>query len=123
MAEYIEREGLLENLEERLSDLRFIVKYEKRHGSVSDEEKAKAKLEKLNEVINLIKSQPTADVPEVRHASWVKNQEDMYWGNPFIRRNCSICGGSPIYREGLGTYKLTPYCPHCGAKMSEKVGE
>ena len=65
MAEYIEREGLLENLEERLSDLRFIVKYEKRHGSVSDEEKAKAKLEKLNEVINLIKSQPTADVPEV----------------------------------------------------------
>ena len=71
-------------------------------------------------MVNLM---PSKDVQEVRHASWVSNQEDMYWGNYFIRRNCSICGGSPIYHEGLGTYKLTPYCPHCGAKMSEKVGE
>ena len=67
-----------------------------------------------------IKQLPAADVQEVRHGEWVKNQEDMYWGNYFIRRNCSICGGSPFYQERLGTYKLTPYCPNCGAKMDKE---
>lgn len=63
--EYIEREALIEELETLLSDLRFITKYEKQHGSVSDVEKSKAKLETMKEVISLVKSQPTADVQEV----------------------------------------------------------
>lgn len=63
MAEYVEREALIEKLETLLSDLlRFIVKYEKQHGSVSDVEKSKAKFETMKGVISLVKSQPTADV-------------------------------------------------------------
>lgn len=69
---------------------------------------------------DLLDTVPTADVAEVKHGKWVKNQEDIYWGNHFIRRNCSICGGAPIYQEGLGAYKLTPYCPYCGAKMDKE---
>lgn len=52
-----EREALLEKLEEQLSDLRFIINYERRHGSIIDVEKNKAKLEKVKEVISLVKSQ------------------------------------------------------------------
>ncbi len=63
--EYIEREALIEKLETLLSDLRFIVKYEKQHGSVSDVEKSKAKFETMKGVISFVKSQPTADVQEV----------------------------------------------------------
>ena len=48
----------------------------------------------------LLDEVPKSDVQEVRHGEWAKNQEDMYWGNYFIRRKCSICGGSPFYQEG-----------------------
>lgn len=61
-----------------------------------------------------------AELAEVKHGKWIKKQEDIYWGNPFIRRNCSICGGEPFYQEGLGVYNLTPYCPNCGAKMDKE---
>lgn len=103
MAEYIEREAFIKILKETKNDC------EHYHNKVV-----------CDFAIKMANLMPTADVQEVRHASWMRNQEDMYWGNSFIRRNCSICGGSPIYHEGLGTYKLTPYCPHCGAKMDKE---
>lgn len=72
------------------------------------------------DILDAIEKVPTADVQEVRHGKWIKKQEDIYWGNPFIRRNCSICGVEPFYQEGLGVYNLTPYCPNCGAKMDKE---
>lgn len=85
--EYIEREALIEKLETLLSDLRFIVKYEKQHGSVSDVEKSKAKFETMKGVISLVKSQPTADVQEVvrcKDCRWRGTEEcSMYY-----RCNC-----------------------------------
>lgn len=114
MAEYIEREGLLENLEEQLSDLRFIVKYEKRHGSVSDEEKAKAKLEKMNEVICLVKSVPTADVQKVRYGKWMYEDSDLGWAD----YKCSECG--IIIHTDVQDEDLYDFCPYCGAKMDKE---
>ena len=118
--EYIEREALIEKLETLLSDLRFIVKYEKQHGSVSDVEKSKAKFERMKGVISLVKSQPTADVQEVRHGKWVDNAEDVYWKNHFIRKHCSECGNEPEYRAENYSYVLSNYCRNCGAKMDKE---
>ena len=63
--EYIERGALIDKLETLLSDLHFIVKYEKQHGSVSDVEKSKAKFETMNRVISLVKSQPTTELQRI----------------------------------------------------------
>lgn len=115
MAEYIEREALIEKLETLLSDLRFIVKYEKQHGSVIDIEKSKAKLETVKEIINLIKSQPTADVQEVRHGKWELIDECANEGI-----YCSNCH-KKVYRAKYANQKVeSNYCPNCGAKMDKE---
>lgn len=112
--EYIEREALIKKLEEQLSDLLFIVNYEKRHGSLSDVEKSKARFEEMKGVINLVKSQPTADVQEVRHEQWEYENSDIGWTD----YRCSDCGNiiSTVAQDG----DLYSYCPHCGAKMDKE---
>jgi DNA-directed RNA polymerase subunit RPC12/RpoP len=54
---------------------------------------------------------PTTDVEEVKHGEWKQ-------GVPYV---CSICG-KPASDEKNTDEKyscwLSPYCPHCGAKMS-----
>ena len=49
---------------------------------------------------------PTADVAPVTHGEWI---EDDYGYN-----HCSACGWEWDEPESV-----TPYCPHCGAKMGE----
>lgn len=115
MAEYIEREALIEKLETLLSDLRFIVKYEKQHGSVSDVEKSKAKFETMKGVISLVKSQPTADVQEVRHGKWqcCDNNNNTIYNDWY----CSECG---YYSDIRNKNRLGNYCSNCGAKMDKE---
>lgn len=118
--EYIERKALIEKLETLLSDLRFIVKYEKQHGSVSDVEKSKAKFETMKGVISLVKSQPTADVQEVRHG---KNVTPFHPADEFI---CSECGiafnemSEYIIEDDVYREFYFKFCPNCGAKMDKE---
>lgn len=49
---------------------------------------------------------PAADVAPVTHGEWI---EDDYGYN-----RCSACGWEWDEPESV-----TPYCPHCGAKMGE----
>nr|DAQ52723.1 MAG TPA: hypothetical protein [Caudoviricetes sp.] len=49
---------------------------------------------------------PAADVAPVTHGEWI---EDDYGYN-----RCSACGWEWDEPESV-----TPYCPHCGAKMEE----
>lgn len=68
--------------------------------------------------------QPTADVVEVKHGEWIRNEpnheqmkefHDMGIGKAIaissIFWTCSCCGtwGTPRYK----------YCPNCGAKMDK----
>lgn len=62
MAEYIDREALLTRLEAHLNEYKLYI--ERLHGT-GRIKKAKAQLEKLKEVIDFIKSFPTADAEEV----------------------------------------------------------
>lgn len=90
MAEYIEREALIDNLNHFAP-------------------------EHYNALINmLIEKQPAADVVEVVHAKWVSKiakicdwsgkKRDYYQPN-----SCSHCHEAAIERF--------PFCPNCGAKM------
>ena len=54
-----------------------------------------------------VKDQPTADVVEVRRGRWIEDHE-------FFK--CSECWY-------LTDYRLSNFCPNCGAKMNGKVGD
>lgn len=90
MAEYIEREALLERLEysplfSNIRDGGFFIK---------------------DGVLDLVERQPIADVVEVRHGEWVYHSTDE---NDTIIFRCSECG-----RKQYGN---SHYCPNCGADM------
>ncbi len=105
MAEYIEREALLNDLENSIV--------------VSCKTENIPQVQRvLSKIINCIKDQPTADVAEVRHGEWKLFSSDKI-GNVFI---CSICG----YIEVTEDFETTPldndcnYCSKCGAKMDKE---
>lgn len=54
-----------------------------------------------------VKSQPTADVVEVRHGEYHYRR---FTDGVYYQKQCSIC------REWTYEYDEN-YCPHCGAKM------
>ena len=65
---------------------------------------------KREDVLRAIDSAPTIDAVEVVHGQWLQ-------GYPI---HCSVCGGyAATEYEDVNTYEawLSPYCPHCGAKM------
>ncbi len=53
-----------------------------------------------------VKDQPATDVVEARHGKWIEDHELF---------KCSECGY-------LTDYRLSKFCPDCGAKMGGKVG-
>ena len=61
-----------------------------------------------------VEVQPAADVAPVRPGRWV--EKDKYTSGTMY--DCSICGAR-IFDTGLSWN----YCPNCGAKMGERVGD
>lgn len=64
----------------------------------------------------MIDSVPAADVVEVRHGRWREAMGD----SGVVRMACTNCG---FYRfpEYDVRERMFNYCPHCGAKMSDKT--
>ena len=93
MAEYIERESLIEVLRKSHSY----------HARTSRDSSL------LGRDIRLVKEQPAADVVEVVHGEWIWNEDCECWV-------CSVCELSALnnYR---GLSVNSEYCPHCGKKM------
>ena len=91
MAEYIELEALLREIERREALL------------VGD------KLVSVDAMKSFIKNRPAADVAPVRHGRWVyaKTYYDI------DECNCSLCG--QLMTTAID--KRMNYCPNCGAKM------
>ena len=88
MAEYIEREALLNEARKRAKAFSSVLIYE------------------------AIKEAPTADVVEVRHGEWFLldecSNEGVY---------CSVCH-KKVYKTNYANQKLkSKYCPNCGADM------
>ena len=58
-----------------------------------------------NDIIDMVNQMPPADVVEVKHGEWIKNDNGTY--------SCSLCQ-SWIPKE---QYYYARYCLHCGADM------
>lgn len=91
MAEYIERESLLKDIENDSMAVLF--------------DKTSA--------IHHIKDQPAADVAEVRRGKWIYNTDDF---TPAER--CSACRyNKPMIAGERTKQEPSNYCPNCDAKM------
>ena len=109
MAEYIEREALRDSVES-------IDWYSVRRGELTTgAESSENALYKANDIYSAIDNAPTADVAPVVHGRWI------YKGEYAV---CTECGGrSGTQYDGVEPIPLmTQFCPNCGAKMDEPVG-
>lgn len=89
MAEYIQRETLLERAEYD-NNYRLIISTE------------------------AIKAAPAANVVPVVHGKWIR----PHWKNSDYCCDCSECDGEAMHREYQWNKKgIYPICPNCGAKM------
>ena len=96
MAEYIEREALIE----KISSISVTIS-----GRCSGKTLLYEALKSYREtVLEFIKQAPTADVVEVRHGEWI---------NGVTGYTCSVCNKQEPTKRFL-------YCPNCGAKMDGK---
>lgn len=63
-------------------------------------------------IISLVANQPAVDVAPIVHGQWIKNKDDSgtdrYYGF-----HCSACNETIVVLPGVPSY-----CPWCGAKMS-----
>ena len=103
MAEYIEREALLNDLE---NSIVISCKTE----NIPQVQRV------LSKIINCIKDHPTADAAEVRHGKWLtryiynslSDGTQVRWD----AKSCSIC----MHTQSC----VNDYCPACGAKMDKE---
>lgn len=107
MAEYIERERLVETLTDIIDDY-------KEERTFSTDFAATVVADILSDVV---KSQPVADVAPVRHGRWIENTDGIYcW------IECSECGGAAP-RDIDAEIVLSNYCQNCWAKMDGENDE
>ena len=110
MAEYIEREALLAELEDEID---FVIPF-------YNAEQNQYFTMGLRCAYRDAQRFPAADVVEVRHGKWIKTYPDNRLDGDYYCSNCyagvDIATGeeTPIDRELY-------YCPNCGAKMDGKV--
>ena len=106
MAEYIEREAMIDEIEGttwyHISCQKNLVE-----GAACEADA----LYKATDIYNVIKSAPTADVQEIKHGKWKLCYED--WRRQIAGDECSACGFQH-YGACISHYH---YCPNCGAKM------
>ena len=101
MAEYIEREALIDAVES--IDWYSVYKGKLTAGAPNTENA----LYKASSIYAVIDNAPSADVAPVRHGRWGTNSDRP---DSLI---CSVC------KCGFDMWKHDPhtYCPNCGAKM------
>ena len=102
MAEYIEREALIDAVES--IDWYSVYKGKLTAGAPNTENA----LYKASNIYAAIDNVPAADVVEVRHGRWEWDTEDIY--------RCSNCAEKSHVKEVMG-HPEWDYCPNCDAKM------
>ena len=70
-----------------------------------------------NHIHDLIDIQPTADVQEVKHGKWIKDERERRDDGEIYDYCCSLCKGQAVKGEYNNNDLFTDFCPHCGAKM------
>lgn len=100
MAEYIEREAIME----------FPIR--KDH---CDKERANEHfIFGIESVLEYVENLPAADVAPVVHGRWIR----PHWKNSNYCCDCSECGGEAMHRDYQWDKNgIYPICPNCGARM------
>lgn len=93
MAEYIEKDALLQLVEARERDTC--------NGDLS-----------CLQMQRMVERIPTAEVEPVRHGEWLHTTTEDDWGATFPRWECSCCGYA-CQSNPHGEH----FCPACGARM------
>lgn len=110
MAEYIEREAFLKDIEER-----YCLPCKE---AGKDHNGCKCRACWVDDMLGEVIDAPAADVAPVMHGRW-KLLHKGDWNSVFV---CSVCGRreviveSEAYNSALKMPKKYPYC-HCGARM------
>lgn len=116
MAEYIEREALLDGLRKSRKALQEICKGLK---FPVEKQICDAQVLTFQECILRVKEHPTADVVEVKYGEWIKS---IHKETPIIKDGrlfekehevfcCSVCDVKIVGLRNMS------FCPFCGAKM------
>ena len=101
MAEYIEREAAIKEL---MNDTPEQVGYSR------------------EDAADCIRYMDAADVAPVRHGRWELEYET------YGKMRCSVCKKEALIKKAIGDvgvvtiYVDSNYCPNCGAKMDEGIG-
>lgn len=66
----------------------------------------------IDQIIDIIKSVPSADVPDRKAGKWI----DAKPGSGLIGKVCSCCGNEAYWDSDYGQ-QLFDWCPRCGADM------
>ena len=103
MAEYIEREALLEEINEKISNIAFTSPYQREvEAIVIGMERARDSVEDV----------PATDVAPVVHGEWKPYRD--YFSKRHIGWICTNCSGVQMDLSNGDTN----YCPNCGAMMN-----
>ena len=108
MAEYIEREALLAELEDEIDFVSPFYNAEQNQYFTMGLRCAYRDAQRF----------PAADVAPVRHGRWIKESDGGTRCSVCNKRVRNVTGGwyEPVDLSDM------PYCPKCGAKMDEPVG-
>lgn len=74
----------------------------------------------IDDMKTKLEDAPTAEVAEVKHGRWEDSWRLSFDGTKYWYRECSVCGHE---RNDDNIDKDTPYCPNCGSRMVDEVGE
>lgn len=111
MAEYIEREALIDAVES--IDWYSVYKGKLTAGAPNTENA----LYKASSIYAVINNAPAADVAPVQHGRWIDAYPDIEPNPMFIYGICSECG----FEQGISKY--LKYCPDCGCRMDGGADE
>lgn len=103
MAEYIDREELLKDIEDS-------VRFSSRNG-------VSAEMRGAHKIVERIFSAPTVDVDEVVHGEWVHIKD---YGGGKCLGHCSVCWAPQEADNPSVIKEVFRYCRWCGAKMDGK---
>ena len=103
MAEYIEREGLMQ--------------FPIRRDHCDKEHANEHFINGIETVLEYAESLPTADVAQVVHGKWEYIPQTL---NTLSQLRCPFCGWWSLDPSIDGAYN---YCPNCGAKMDGGAGD
>ena len=110
MPEYIERGALLEEINEKISNIAFTSPYQR---------EIKAIVVGMERARDSVENAPAADVVPAVHGRW-EIKTDNYDCEYAM---CSVCG-EEFYDANEDTIDITfNYCPNCGARMDGDIHE